>query len=75
LKKIFSNILVSYFLSSRQWCFQLKLFKLDRKNKIKIYEVAKMYVIHTKFIIARNGAKICTKIHEFAQRENPQNSQ
>jgi hypothetical protein len=30
--------------------------------------------MHTKFIIARNGAKICTKIHEFTQRENLQNS-
>ncbi len=32
-------------------------------------QVEKVHVIHTKFIIARNDAKICEKIHEFAQRE------
>ncbi len=35
--------------------------------------VEKVSIIHTKFIIARNCAKICKKIYKFAQRENPRN--
>ncbi len=40
-EKKFSVILVSYFLSSRQLCFQLKLFKLDRENKKKTLSSSK----------------------------------